>query len=89
MLAYQAYEGSALRAVIAGMYAQAAIPSNHCRKVTMLHSAIACEHRYHIRRCFSRLKHLRRLASRHDWRTAHFTGFAHAMIWLRLNVDAR
>ncbi|HEX7849442.1 MAG TPA: transposase, partial [Sphingomonas sp.] len=39
-----------------------------------------------IERCFGRLKHFRRFATRYDRRTIHFTGFVHlaaTMIWLR------
>ncbi|HEX8415943.1 MAG TPA: transposase, partial [Sphingomicrobium sp.] len=39
-----------------------------------------------IERCFGRMKHFRRFATRYDRRTTHFTGFVHlaaALIWLR------
>ncbi|WP_449474675.1 hypothetical protein [Sphingobium chungangianum] len=39
-----------------------------------------------MERCFGRLKHFRRFATRYDRRTAHFADFVHlaaAMIWLR------
>jgi transposase len=44
------------------------------------------KHRNQIERCFGRMKHFRRFATRYDRRTIHFTGFVHlaaAMIWLR------
>ncbi|MBA3939550.1 MAG: transposase [Planctomycetes bacterium] len=39
-----------------------------------------------IERCFGRLKHDRRFATRYDRRTVHFTGFVYlaaTIIWLR------
>lgn len=86
VLADKAYDSNALRTVIDGMGAQAVIPSNRSRKVAIPHDATAYRHRNRIERCFSRLKHFRRFATRYDRRTIHFTGFAHlaaAMIWLR------
>ncbi len=86
VLADKAYDSNALRAVIAGMEAEAVIPSNRCRKVVIPHDALTYKHRNQIERCFSRLKHFRRFATRYDRRTIHFTGFVHlaaAMIWLR------
>lgn len=86
VLADKAYDSNALRAIIADMGAAAVIPSNRCRRVTIPHDAIAYKHRNHIERCFNKLKHFRRFATRYDRRTIHFTGFvllAAAMIWLR------
>nr|MDX8322143.1 transposase [Agrobacterium sp. rho-8.1] len=43
-------------------------------------------YRNRVERCFNRLKHLRRFATRYDHTTIHFKGFVHlaaAMIWLR------
>ena len=86
VLAGKAYDSNALRALIAGLNAQAVIPSNRSRKVIIPHDAIAYKHRNRIERCFNRLKHFRRFATRYDRRTTHFTGFTHlaaTMIWLR------
>ena len=86
VLADKAYDSNALRAVIAGMGAQTVIPSNRCRMLPIPHAALAYKHRNRIERCFSRLKHFRRFATRYDRRTIHLTGFVHlaaAMIWLR------
>lgn len=86
VLADKAYDSNALRALIASLGAEAVIPSNRCRKVAIPHDAIAYKQRNHIERCFNRLKHFRRFATRYDRRTIHFTGFVHlaaAMIWLR------
>jgi transposase len=86
VLADKAYDSNALRALIAGMGAEAVIPSNRTRKITIPHDAGLYKYRNRIERCFNRLKHFRRFATRYDRRTAHFTGFVHlaaAMTWLR------
>ncbi|MFW7269668.1 IS5 family transposase [Gluconacetobacter sp. Hr-1-5] len=86
VLADKAYDSNAFRATIAQMGAEAVIPSNRCRKVAIPHDAIVYKLRNRIERCFGRLKHFRRFATRYDRRTIHFAGFVHlaaAMIWLR------
>ena len=86
VLADKAYDGNDLRAQIAEMHAEAVIPSKRNRKIAIPHDAGIYRHRNQIERCFSRLKHFRRFATRYDRRTTHFTGFVHlaaAMIWLR------
>lgn len=86
VLADKAYDSNALRAAIAAMGATVVIPSNRTRKIIIPHDACAYRHRNRIERCFNRLKHFRRFATRYDRRTLHFTGFIHlaaAMIWLR------
>ena len=86
VLADKAYDSNALRETIADMGAAAVIPSKRNRKVFIPHDATIYKHRNQIERCFGRLKHFRRFATRYDRRTAHFTGFVHlaaAMIWLR------
>jgi transposase len=86
VLADKAYDSNALRALIARMGAEAVIPSNRSRKVAIPHDTALYKHRNRIERCFNKLKHCRRFATRYDRRTTHFTGFVHlaaAMIWLR------
>lgn len=86
VLADRAYDGNNVRNRIAGMDAEAVIPSKRNRKIVIPHDASIYKHRNQIERCFGRIKHSRRFASRYDRRTAHFTGFVHlaaAMIWLR------
>ncbi len=86
VLADKAYDSNALRALIAGMGAEAVIPSNRTRKIIIPHDAGLYKHRNRIERCFNRLKHFRRFATRYDRRTVHFTGFVHlaaALIWIR------
>lgn len=86
VLADKAYDSNAFRAVVAGIGAKAVIPSNRSRKIIIPHDALAYRHRNRIERCFNRMKHFRRFATRYDRRTIHFSGFAYlaaAMIWMR------
>lgn len=86
VLADKAYGSNDLRELIAGMNATAVIPSKRNRKVFVPHDEAIYKHRNHIERCFGRLKHFRRFATRYERRTIHFTGFVHlaaAMIWMR------
>ncbi|MPQ73158.1 transposase [Acetobacter senegalensis] len=51
----------------------------------MPHDQALYKDRNRIERCFNRLKHFRRFATRYDRGTIHFTGFiylAAAMIWI-------
>ena len=86
VLADKAYDSNALRAIIAEIGAAVVIPSNRSRKIIIPHDATAYKQRNRIERCFCRLKHFRRFATRYDRRTANFTGFIHraaAMIWMQ------
>ena len=86
VLADKAYDSNSLRTVIADMGAEAVIPSNRCRKLAIPHDATTYKQRNRIERCFGRLKHFRRFATRYDRRTIHFVGFVHlaaVMIWMQ------
>jgi transposase len=86
VLADKAYDSNDLRDHIARMKAQAVIPSKRNRKAVIPHDTELYKQRNRIERCFNRLKHFRRFATRYDRRTIHFTGFVHlaaVMIWLR------
>lgn len=86
VLADKAYDSNLLRQLIAEMGAEAVIPSNRSRKVLIAHDIEAYRARNRIERCFSKLKHFRRFATRYDRRAVHFLGFIHlaaSMIWLR------
>lgn len=86
VLADKAYDGNDLRDRIEALKAEAVIPSKRNRKIFIPHDIEVYKHRNRIERCFNRLKHFRRLATRYDRRTIHFKGFVHlaaAMIWLR------
>lgn len=86
VLADKAYDSNGLRAIIGQIGAQAVLPSNRMRKIAIPHDALAYRQRNRIERCFNRLNHVRRFATRYERRTIHFEGFvplAAAMIWLR------
>lgn len=86
VLADKAYDSKALRQIIADLGAEAVISSNRSRKTIIPHDAAAYKHRNRIERCFNRLKHFRRFATRYERRTIHFLGFvtlAAATIWMR------
>lgn len=48
------------------------IPSSRPGEVIFAHGKVAYEHRKHITRCFGRMKHVRRFATRYERRIAHF-----------------
>ena len=86
VLADKAYDNNDLRQTIADMKATAVIPSTRSRKVPIPHDEVAYKDRNRIERCFNKLKHFRRFATRYDRRTAHFLAFIHlaaVMLWLR------
>lgn len=86
VLADKAYDSNDLRDMIAAMGAEAVIPSNRSRKIIIPHNELTYIHRNRIERCFNRMKHFRRFATRYDRRTIHFQGFVYLvtiMIWLR------
>ena len=86
VLADKAYDSNALRQIIADSGAEAVIPSNRSRKVLIPHDETAYKDRNLIERCFNKLKHFRRFATRYDRRTIHFLAFIHlaaAMLWMR------
>ena len=85
VLADRPYDSNVLRAVIATMNAQAVIPSTRTRKLPIPHDPALYKLRNGVERCFGRMKHFRRFATRYDRRTIHSQGFvllAAAMQWL-------
>ena len=86
MLADKAYDSNALRRLIANMGAKAVIPCNPTRKRKIPYDFEAYKLRNTVERCFNKLKHFRRIATRFDRRTVHFLSFvqiAAAIIWMR------
>ena len=86
VLADKAYDNNDLRQFIADAGAEAVIPSNRSRKVLIPHDEIAYRDRNRIERCFNKLKHFRRFATRYDRRAIHYLAFIHlaaVMLWLR------
>lgn len=86
VIADKAYDSNALRQLIADNNMLAVIPSTRLRKVAIPHDTALYKERNRIERCFNKLKHFRRFATRFDRRAAHFLAFIHiasAMIWMR------
>jgi transposase len=86
VIADKAYDSNQLRQLIANAGMLAVIPSIPSRKVPIPHDATLYKNRNRIERCFNKLKHFRRFATRFDRRAAHFLAFIHlacAMIWMR------
>ncbi len=86
VLADKAYDNNDLRQTIGEMDAQAVIPSTRSRKVPIPHDVVIYKDRNQIERCFNKLKHFRRFATRYDRRAVHYLAFIHlaaAMLWLR------
>jgi transposase len=86
VLADRAYDANSLRAYLDQIGAVAVIPSTRSRKARIAHDPIVYKLRNRIERCFNKLKHFRRFATRFDRLAAHFLAFTHiaaAMIWMR------
>ena len=86
VLADKAYDSNAIRQLIADSGAEAVIPSNRTRRIIIPHDTAIYRHRNRIERCFNKLKHFRRFATRYDRRASHFLAFIHlaaAMLWMR------
>jgi transposase len=86
VIADKAYDSNAIRETIADAGMQAVIPSIGSRKVPIPHDQALYRERNRIERCFNKLKHFRRLATRYDRRACHFLAFlclASIMLWMR------
>jgi transposase len=77
MLADRAYDNNDLRQTIASMTAEAVIPSTRSRKSQIPHDRTIYKLRNRIERCFNKLKHFRRFATRYDRRADYFLAFIH------------
>ena len=86
VIADKAYDSNAIREYIAAAGMMAVIPARRRRKMPIPHDAALYRQRNCIERCFNKLKHFRRLATRYDRRASHFLAFltlAAAMLWMR------
>jgi transposase len=86
VIADKAYDSNDFRKLIADADMIAVIPSKRSRKLPIPHDAVLYKTRNRIERCFNKLKHFRRFATRFDRRAIHFLAFIHlaaAMIWMR------
>ena len=86
VLADRAYDANSLRQHLQGIGAVAVIPSTRSRKQPIAHDPIIYKLRNRIERCFNKLKHFRRFATRYDRLPTHYLAFIHLaaiMLWMR------
>ena len=86
VIADKAYDSNAIRATVKAAGMKAVIPSNASRTRAIRHDKLLYRERNRIERCFNKLKHFRRLATRYDRRAIHFLAFlclAASMLWMR------
>ena len=86
VIADKAYDSNALRQLIAATGMLAVIPSTRSRKVVIPHDVALYKERNRIERCFNKLKHFRRIATRYDRRDSYYRSFLYlacALLWLR------
>ena len=86
VIADKAYDSDAIRHTVKAAGMKAVIPSNRSRKRRIRHDKTLYRERNRIERCFNKLKHFRRLATRYDRRACHFFAFlclAATMLWIR------
>ena len=86
VIADKAYDSNAIRDAVKAAGMKVVIPSNQSRKKRIRHDKALYRERNRIERCFNKLKHFRRLATRYDRRACHFLAFlclAASMLWMR------
>jgi transposase len=86
VLADKAYDSNAIRALVAGMGTEAVIPCNPTRRRPIPYDFEAYKARNLVERCFNKLKHFRRIATRYDRQARNFLSFvvlAAAILWMR------
>jgi transposase len=86
VLADAAYDSKAFRDAIKTSGATPVIPSNPTRKRPFRLDRRRYKARNRIERCFNKLKHFRRIATRYDRRAIYFLAFIHlaaAILWMR------
>ncbi len=85
VIADRGYDSNGFRDLVADIGAKAVVPSKSSRLALIRHDARAYRLRNRIERCFNRLKHFRRIATRYDRRDVHFLAALHlvgALQWL-------
>lgn len=86
VIADTAYDSNAFRQDIKDTGAKPVIPSNPQRKRRLPLDRTLYKERNLVERCFNKLKHFRRIATRYDRRAVHFLAMLHlasSMIWMR------
>jgi transposase len=90
MIADKGYDSDAIRDDLAERHVEAVIPARRNRKVQQPIDGCIYALRNLIERCFSKLKHSRRLATRYDKTSESYLGFvllASARLWCRHFVN--
>jgi transposase len=86
VIADKAYDSNALREIINSQGAEVVIPCNPTRKRLIPYNFQLYKLRNRIERCFNKLKHFRRIATRYDRRASYFLAFIHiacSILWMR------
>jgi len=86
VLADRAYDANSLRRYLDQIGAEAVIPSTRSRKTPIPHDPRIYKLRNRVERCFNKLKHFRRFATRFDRLASHYLAFVHiaaSMLWMR------
>jgi transposase len=86
LIADKAFDSNDFRQLVEDAGMLAVIPSRRSRKIPVAHDATLYKARNRIERCFNKLKHFRRFATRFDRRATHFLAFIHlaaTMLWMR------
>jgi len=87
VLADKGYDSDAIVQHVSGMGAVAVIPSKRNRKQPRAYDKTLYKQRNRIERCFSRLKHFRRFATRYEKLKINFKALvALACAWLHLQI---
>ena len=77
VLADRAYDSNAFRRPVADLGAACVIPCNPTRKQPIAYDFNIYKAHNRIERCFNKLKHFRRIATRYDRRALYFLAFIH------------
>lgn len=86
VLADKGYDANHLRAAIRKRRMRIVIPSTRSRKRKIRYDRKIYRERNLVERCFNKLKHFRRIATRFDRLDVHYLAFLHlasAIIWMR------
>jgi transposase len=86
VIADKGYDSRAFRDLIRSRRMRVVIPSTRSRKRKIPYNRNAYRERNLVERCFNKLKHFRRIATRFDRLDCHFLSLLHlaaTMIWLR------
>jgi transposase len=84
VIADKGYDSQAFVGVLQASGAIAVIPPRSNRKNPRVYDTEVYKQRNRIERCFNRLKHFRRLATRYDRKAVYFLAFIHlaaASLW--------